>query len=235
MRKLILSSFVLVTVGCAPHEDPEFTKPPVKQVEAKPEPEPEPDPKPAPVPVDVVVASAQIMSDCPDEPTSADTAPAKGAVAPGKRAMPAPAEPEHAGDTPDDEFLPGAAPSQALSVCTQSWLQLSFTSRAEVPIDVKILKTTLIPSGLEQKKIPLQTRAPSVWDSTKGYLPWDETVQPGELKASYKLGAKDWSVVNREAQNGLYYEVEVEIDVGGEIRTLRSPTISKEIPENIVT
>ncbi|MBL4686101.1 MAG: hypothetical protein JKY37_16025 [Nannocystaceae bacterium] len=212
MRRLTLTSVVLVSLACATQEEPRppTSQPPAQQLDPKPEVkerQPEPEPEPQPIPVDVVVSSVHIRQDCPDAPAAAPAAEAeaKGAVAP-----------QLLGDR---EYPPA---------CGQSRVQLSFTSRAQRPVAVTVKGARMIPDG-PGTAIVLSTRSPSLWDAAGGYKPWDELVQVGKSAASYKLGAKDWNAVDRMV--GFLYFLELEVEIGGETQTIKSQVFTPEPEE----
>lgn len=242
MRSTTLIPLVFVALGCAPHENPAAPqpKPAVEPEEpVKPEPETVEEPEPEPVPVVVSVASVQLSSDCPDKPAPNPTAaPAALDEARGDSAEAMPRLREGRGVSQGKRGPPGPGDSAAVPYpppCAQSWLQLAFVSTGKEPIDAAIRNVRVLAVGTEDPIIGLQTRAPSVWDTTHGYLPWDEKVPPGDSKASYKLGSKDWPKVDRLVASGRLYEVEVEIDVGGELRTIRSSALAKAAEQEFVT
>ncbi|MBL4686105.1 MAG: hypothetical protein JKY37_16045 [Nannocystaceae bacterium] len=116
--------------------------------------------------------------------------------------------------------------------CIQSRVQLSFTSRAARPVAVVVKEARMIPEG-SGASIVLSTRAPSLWDATGGYKPWDEFAPVGKSDASYKLGAKDWSAVDRMV--GDLYFLELKVEIGGEPRTIKSQVFTPEPEEQMVT
>lgn len=221
---MLFSSLLLASVGCASHED---AKP--QTTSTKPdEPKPEPEPKPSSADqVEVSVASVQLLQDCPDpEPAAAKPSPAQA-----KRRAPSDEE-IAAGDAPE-----GFAPRMD---CTQSTLQLAFTSKAQqaVPIEINEIRIRLASGG--ETLSTIEARAPTVWTDSK-YEPWDESVSAGaSVKASYKIGTPDWGAVEKalgKSSFGPTYVLEIDVAVDGveRTRTIESAKVPREEPAQVVT
>lgn len=233
MRRIALTSLALAVFGCTPHHDSLPGTPKSGADAPAEEPQLPEQAEPKPVPIQVAVASAQLYEDCPaapGEPAKAEPAGQVDDEHPGESARPF-LEGARGKTAPP---IPGMVGSLYPPPCTQSWLQLTFSSAAAGPVDVEIKRVQVVTGGT-RLGAKLQTRSPSVWDSTHGYLPWDEVVLPGESKASYKLGAQKGASIRAIAAEQLFYFVEVEISVGGELQTIRSPEVSPAAPHDIVT
>ncbi len=221
-RLLLITASLALASGCASHEDPEGStpKPPVRAAEPevpdadKPE-DPPPVEEPAELEIRVALSSVQLHQDCPDpkpEPEAVDDEVAKpSSMMPAKPTSPA-ATPKPAKRR--RSATPGFAPSRR--ACTQSTMQLSFTSEAEGVVTVAVKEARLL--SAENKKVlgTLGTRGPTFWDDTDGYKAWDEALPKGALKASYKLGGPDWNAVEKSLDGvssyGQMYVLEVDVD-----------------------
>lgn len=247
MRQLLLmTATFLLASGCASHEDPDGStpKPPVQPVEpevpdADPIAEPPPPEEPAEPAVRVALSSVQLHQDCPDPEPEAGAA---------KPAAPASVRPEPQGDMPKPSpaksrakrakpTSPGFAPSARRS-CTQSTMQLSFTSETEGVVTVAVKEARLVLVDDKSVLGTLKTRMPTAWDDTDGYKAWDEALPRGALKASYKLGGPDWIGVESKLGGtsfGRMYMLEVDVDLGGTVQTVRSTEFTRERPHRVVT
>lgn len=226
----------LLASGCASHEDPDGTspKPPVERADSGETSKP----KPKPVPVEVAVSSVYFSENCPEPKPAPSPAPAAKRAPPEKPSAGAPAEPmpraegdvsdEPAGDH-DGRWVPG---------CSQSTMQLSLNSKAPGPLDIKIAEVRVRSTDGKHKLGSVQARIPMFWDAAAAFKPWDEKLPPGELKATYRLGADDWNKLVNEMDSGSKgstFVLEVDVRIGDEVKTVLSPEFARAIPEEIVT
>lgn len=209
----ILSSFTLLAVlsnGCASHDSALGNKP---EAEVKHQ-------------LRATIASVQMIQDCPDpdgeaaKPSAAAMPPASESVAQGARM---------AGDSNGSFRQP----------CTQSTMQLSLAHDAPEAQRVEVVAVRLM-RGTDMLS-PIAARKPSKWSESGIYDAWDERVPVGsEIKVSYRLGEPDWSKVQDKlgADVDTYaqrFVVEVDLKMGGQTLTVRSPEFAREYPHVVVT
>jgi hypothetical protein len=238
-RLLLVGIAAVLSTACAPHEDGESTKPGTPEVEPKDPTRAEPEPSKQLA--TVTIASVQMIQDCPEQ----DATPAAGPrPAPGAPAAPMP--PADEGVRQDESRAargasvagkPGYAPIR--QPCTQSTMQLSFTGQGPTSAKVKIEAVrVLAASGDELGTV--NARLPTAWKQDGTYQTWDETIAPEtDVKASYKLSVPNWNDVEAKLGDRNPFEtkfvLEVDVEVGGELQTVRSPEFVREHPHVIVT
>jgi hypothetical protein len=225
MNKLasLCSLSLLISTACASHEG---------QAEG---PKPVGDPKPSTVTVSV--ASAQLIQDCadPPEPTRAEP----GATL--RKAKPMPTQERAA---PVDDIAPGAAAIAGdgpgfHQPCTQSTVQLKLDNDGDTAAKVSVRAVRLLAPGSMRLLGTMTARKPSLWDASGTYQPWDQSIAArSEVAASYRLSLPDWAEVERElggSSMGKMFVIEVEVEVDGDVQTVRSPELPREEPHVIVT
>lgn len=212
---------VCLATACASHEgpEPELETPTAVAAELR-----------------ATIASVQLAQDCPDPPAAAAQTPAPAsAVAP------------PAGDVERERAAGKMSPGAAMPggggwtpPCTQSGVQLTLSHDGEdaLPFEIKAMRLTAAGQGGVLATVPF--RGPSKWTDAGRYDPWDQRLAPGtELKASYKLGEPDWSMVAKTLGNddtyGKQFVLEVDVVFAGRSITLRSPEFEREHPHVIVT
>lgn len=191
--------------------------------EPAPEPAPnEPAPnEPAPttgVPVEVTIASATLGDDCPAPQTAA---PAAQPVAQDRVAdAPAAGAPAMRSSTPHGRFAPG--------FCQGTGLQLSVTAPEHHPggvievAEVRLLSMDSAPLGTLE--VRGQTRFVD-----GAYVAWDGTVTPGQQNVSLHTSGPDWATIGGDRGGyGQSFRIEVDVRVGGEVRTLELAPVSRE-------
>jgi hypothetical protein len=238
LRRLLLAGIAAtLATACAPHDDGDVNEPDAPRVDPKPDPEPE-----QPVPVSematVTIASVQIVQDCPDSP-DAPAQPTHEKPAMSSQAAPMPpalGDESRAARVARGASADGSAPFR--QPCTQSSMQLSFAGQGPEAAKVQIGAVRVLTSTGE-KLGTLQARKPTAWRDS-GYQPWDEMLPAdSDLKASYKLSVPDWSVVESKLGDRNPFEtmfvLEVDVEIGGETQTVRSPEFVRERPHVIVT
>ncbi len=219
-----LSVFGLVS-GCAGHDEKDG-KTPVPVATAPPT-------TPEARVVNVVsVASVQLQDDCPSAKPAKPPAPAA--------AKPA-AEPAMRQEKAPGDVAPGASGRMAKGfapMCTQSRVQLSIESDADVPQTFAIRAVRLKKAEGGEVLGTMSTRAPTVWENSK-YEPWDESITAGaSIKVGYALGDPDWGKVGKALGGdtwGPMYIVEIDVEIDGHLQTVASPKVPRDEPENIVT
>jgi hypothetical protein len=180
----------------------------------------------------ISVASVQMIQDCPDpEPEPSEAAAAAERAAParapssGARAQPY---------RPGDEDVGGGRGFR--QPCDQSTVQLALETDNEGPVAIEIKAVRI---SFEGKPVgELNARTPMVWTES-AYQPWDQLVAPNTpTKASYKLSLPNWSKVEEAIGGSSYgpmFTLELDITVDGELRTVSSPEVPREMPHVIVT
>lgn len=199
--------------GCASHEE-SGRKSAAAQVEPEPEdPELEPvRPEPVVAAAKVSVASVQLQDDCrPDRSAGA-----------------------HMGQQGEsmDDALGRRSIQKTVAGCVQSRVSFAITSEADEPLTFAVMGVRLKTAG--KVVAEMTTRDPQVWSDSK-FEPWDQSVAAGaQLNVGYSLGGPDWGAVGGDSWAPLY-ELEIDVDIGGESRTLESPVAPRDEPNNMVT
>ncbi len=211
----ILSSFTLLAVlssGCASHDSALGNKP---EAEVKHQ-------------LRATIASVQMIQDCPDpEPEAAKPS----------AAMPSSSESVARGAAASR--IAGDSDGSFRQPCTQSTMQLSLAHDAPDAQRVEVVAVRLV-RGTDVLS-PIAARKPSKWSESGTYDAWDERVPVGsEIKVSYRLGEPDWSKVQEKlgADVDTYsqrFVVEVDLKMGGQTLTVRSPEFAREYPHVVVT
>lgn len=156
----------------------------------------------------VAFSSVQMLEDCPD---------------------PAPATPA-SGMSPDDS-------SAVYQDCMQSTIQIAFAAQGEGSSQIALREVRLAtPEGKVLGTIA--HRLPTVWQDN-GYVTWDQ-VLPGdtELKAAYKITPPNWQEVEKMLGTGSYGEMfvlEMDVEIGGVMKTLRSSQFTRQQPMAVPT
>ena len=183
------------------------------------------------------IASVQIESDCPDPKSAADQPPTsyKPAAAPVAEmeppASPKPAKPSK--EMParrrvaDDQL--GQPASLVAQSCIQSTIQIVFSEQGPKPSKVSIKAIRLItPEG--KKLATIKSRLPTQWNENT-YSPWNEVLKANsDTTVSYKLTPPDWNAVTGALEGNSHsqmYILEVDIDVGGQLQTVRSSEFAR--------
>lgn len=224
---VLIASTLALVVGCAGHDDGKGKAPPTgPEVATAPPEEPQPPPPPESSKVQVAVASVQLQDDCPSL-NRAGSVPAAQAMEPAMQQEDAP------GDVADED-----APSRFAPSCIQSRVQFSLESESDEALSFAVKAVRLKRAEGKDSVGSMSTREPMVWDASK-YVPWDQSVAAGaSLKVGYALGAPDWGKVEEaleESTWGPMYVLEFDVEVDGDVRTIVSPQIPRDEPENIVT
>jgi hypothetical protein len=226
---VLIASTLAVTAGCAGHDDGKGKTPPTgPEVATAPPEEPEPEAPPASAKVQVAVTSVQLQDDCPSP-----KAPSAGAAAEPMRMEKAAMQQEDAaGDVADEDVGLG------LRGCIQSRVQFSIESESDQALAFSVKAVRLKKAEGDDVFGTMNTREPTVWEDSK-YQPWDQSIAAGaSLKVGYAIGAPDWGKVEKalgESTWGPMYVVEFEVEIDGDTRTLVSPQVPRDEPENIVT
>ncbi len=214
-------ALIAALAACTGHEPPVGeTPPPTPKVEA---------PR---VQLRAMIASVQLVQDCPDPP--ADAAPA--AAMPASAAQPVMRE-RPAGDVAPGAALPGHGRGWS-QPCTQSTVQLALShdGAGDLPFRVTAARVTTAANG--KAIATLAVRAPSVWNDDGRYVAWNESLpRARELKVSYKLGAAAGAQLEDALgpDDGTRLVLELDVTFEGRTITLRSPEFQREQPHVIVT
>jgi hypothetical protein len=110
--------------------------------------------------------------------------------------------------------------SKAKRRCEQSSIQLAIAAPAGAePAEVAVKSVELfLESGTSIDK--LEARAPSVWSDADGYMPWDQSIEPGQdLSVSYALTEPDWTKVQDRWNQT--YTVKAVLSIGGSEETVQ--------------
>lgn len=195
-----------------PQATPPRATPPQTPPDTKPEALPESDAVARAITVEMTAAT--LADDCGGGPSSPpETTPAKASVA-----MPKPGN-----------RLAGKSKSRVERRCEQSSIQLAIAAPVGAePAKVAVKSVELfLDSGASVGK--LEARAPSVWSDADGYMPWDQSIEPGkDLSVSYALTRPDWTKV-KDRWNETY-TVKAVLSIGGSDQTVqRSAVVAVEV------
>lgn len=245
MRRLA----VLVTLAaCLPATACTSTDPPAtsstKASDKTGAPTPTPDPVPQPERLArAAIASVQMIEDCPNRHDGWRPPPAVTQTTPAPPAAQAIAkdEPPPAPGAP----MPGSAARAADSSghweppCSQSTMQVVFSGQGDRTATVAIEAVRLQDPKSGKSLATLAAREPAAW-TDGAYQSWNETIGPKqEVKASYALSVPDWSAVEAAlgvpSNSGVMFVLEVDVKVGDQTQTVRSPEFPREMPHVIVT
>lgn len=225
----LAASILAFTVGCAGHDDgkKEGAAPSAEET-GKPK---APEPPKASAKIQVAVASVQLQDDCPSpEPMEQEAAkPTASRGAPSRR--------ERMGDEAEGDVAPDAVANDWGPECVQSTVQISIESEAEEAVPFAIRTVRLKKADGGDVLSTMKPREPNVWKGSK-YEQWDESIAAGSSsKVVYSLGDPDWAKVEKVVGSswGPLYIVELEVEIGGEVRTIVSPKVPRDEPEHIVT
>lgn len=182
---------------------------------------PAPDDSPgAPASIRVAIASVQLLDNCPD--------PAE------QKPRPEGAEEERAA-RPD-----GDSAQMAKRACAQSTVQLALRSDRAGPFRIEAVR--VLEAAGKRVAGSSTLRGPTQWGAqTSTYQRWDERVAAGEdLQISYKLGELDLSaagelVGDRFDTYAGPFMLELDVSVGGERRTIRSPEFGRQRDDLVET
>jgi hypothetical protein len=105
------------------------------------------------------------------------------------------------------------------SLCRQSSMQLAFGNTGVDAARIEIKEVRLLNANTGAVLERLSHREPTHW-VVEQYVPWDEKLAPGELKASYKLSAPTYSYGTARLAWDQRFKVEVDVAVDGTVRTL---------------
>jgi hypothetical protein len=180
------------------------------------------------------IASVAIVQDCPEPAPAADAPPAASMEA-APRARGSASTKVSPGSAMRGDVVDGWSPP-----CTQSSMQLMLAhdGREAQRFTIEGARLTAAGTGALLGSIPV--RGPSRWDDAGRYVAWDESLPASaEIKASYKLGEPDWSLVTKALGNddvyGARYVLEVDVAFAGRKITLRSQEFQREYPHVVVT
>lgn len=143
-----------------------------------------------------------------------------------------------AGAPPPARAQVGAsAMAKMARACEQTSVQLSLRAgpgAASPSIEVRQVRLTDASGASLGALIP---RGPVVWSADGAYVPWDQTIEPGEtLSVAYALSAPEWGKIGD--RYGKTYRLEVTLAIGGVERAVQkevrisAPTI---MPPNVAT
>lgn len=238
--RALLSLTIFLSVGCASHEGIDNDKGGNEPGKTEPE-KPEP---PAKKVAAVSIASVSMIEDCPQFDPKPDEAPAKpapGAMAPaqipnelrGRQAVPADEAMGDVDPSVQGRFAPGSIDS-----CTQSTLQLAFSADGEDPGKFSIRSLTVIDPKTDKPVGTVDARLPTRWHDSQ-YGPWDETVPAGQAsQASYKISVPSWPEVEKKIGTGSFghnFVLEAQVEIDGQVQTIRSSQFPREEPHVVVT
>ncbi len=175
--------------------------------------------------VAVELASVTLADDCGDY----------GWMPPPSKPPPDPkAERAASQDVAASESMAKASGPAVYRGCSQTSMQLSFSSDHAASVTVK--KVELL-DGNGKYIQDLTPRMPMRWNGS-GYEKWDEKLEPTKpLAASYALAAPDWKKLGgrMEAQSKKYH-LHVVIDAGGTSHSLDKQTIAPVVMQpDVVT
>lgn len=114
------------------------------------------------------------------------------------------------------------------SLCQQSSVTLAIAADGlEGPLAFRVLSATLLDSS-GAELLTLRADTPRIWGDD-GYTAWDEQVgTPSEQQVLYDLHDVDWSSITDSYSRT--YRVRLEVEIGGEVRTLTSEETTREAP-----
>ena len=232
LAPLLIASTLAVTAGCAGHDDGKGKAPPTGPEVATAPPE-DPIAEAPSSKVQIAVTSVQLQDDCP----SPKAAPAAGAPAEPMHMEKAEMQQEDApGDVADEDI--GSAARGFAPSCIQSRVQFSIESESDEALGFSVKAIRLKQAEGGALLGTMTAREPTVWEDSK-YTPWDQSVAAGaSLKVGYALGEPDWAKVGKtlgQSTWGPMYVIEFDVEIDGDIRTIVSPQVPRDEPENIVT
>ena len=194
---------------------------------------PDPTPKVVVVVAQPTIASVQLIQDCPD-PKVADAKVESPAVETMADA-PMPAQPPAQGASAASRSKPG--PGGFQQPCTQSSMQVAFAGQGGASSQVEVKAVRLLSADGESLG-GMDSRLPTVWQA-ESYQPWDGVVAPNtDIKTSYKLSMPDWNAVEEKLGGtsfGPMFMLEVDVMIGDQLKTIKSPQFPRQQPAIIVT
>lgn len=232
-------AFALLLGGCAASDDNKSNSPELPPAEAVAEPasevEGEANTEPVAVattPARASIASVQLKQNCPDPKPQAESK-AAPAAKPSKSfapSMPAPKRERQAKSKRkgDRAWSPP---------CSQSTVQIAFAAQAGAAAQVSLQGLRLL--GADGKTLAtLESRMPTIWQAGT-YQIWDGVLAPGaDYKTSYKISVPDWNAVETKLGGSSYgqmYTVEIDVEIDGQVTTLKSPQVERGRPQIIKT
>tara|TARA_R110002096_G_scaffold433887_2_gene653760 strand:+ start:68133 stop:68807 length:675 start_codon:yes stop_codon:yes gene_type:complete len=181
-------------------------------------------------PAVVTIASVTLLEDCPE---AKRVMPAReeerGKTAPNLNAV--------EGEMVEGDIAEGDMDRVYVEPCGQSTMQMAITGQGEMSSALKIVEVRLLDAAGTRLDI-ISARSPTIWKDN-AYAAWDQIVLPKtDVKASYKLSIGNWSKVEKAlgaTSYGRMYTIEVDIELGGAAKTLRSSQAPREPMEMIET
>jgi hypothetical protein len=135
-----------------------------------------------------------------------------------------------ADDCPDAKTPPSgdcAGTDTCRSLCQQSNLQIDLSSSggsSEAPFEIVEVRVIDERSSVAT----VIARTPQRWDGS-AYVSWDELISPNAtIKTSYKISNLMWSTINDAPLRAETYRVEVDVMIGGEVRTISLDGVTRE-------
>lgn len=114
--------------------------------------------------------------------------------------------------------------------CQQSNVSIKVTASAGArPVAMHVQAVRIFDAAGNQELGVLSAREPSRWNGS-AYVSWNEQIAPlDDYTVSYKLSAPDWaSIAPSDSARSASYRVIVELEVGGQSRTISLDGISRE-------
>jgi hypothetical protein len=194
------------------------------------------DPKVVPVStVGVELSSVTLADDCGDNGPNIKPLPPPGNTkavnqdpAPKEAASErrAPASDIAAGACAEGANCGGPGPRQ----CESTSMQVSIKGNGQ-KTKIKVKQVELLDSS-GKVVANLTARKPMKWDGS-GYVAWDESVDGGDVSASYLLSAPDWNQLTKGRWNAANhrFQLRVTITVGDKDRQIDKQSIVPALPE----
>ena len=241
LTRLLISLSLVLAAGCTSIEKPKEKETSQKKGDDGPPPEPE-----KKVVSKASIASVQMIEDCPQSdpapppPPAADEPPPPAsppAAEPEKPAAGAMARPMRRA-VPAGDIQHGDSFAPMPTICTQSTMQLNFSKDGVETDKVTIEDVRVLLPDSSDRVGTVQARKPTRWTGSK-YEPWDETIPAGtEVKAAYRISVPDWGPIDKKVGGnsfGKMFIIEVDLTIGGQTQTIRSPQFPRERPHVVVT
>lgn len=197
--------------------------------------------------IKVELAGVNLADDCGDGVPTKPLMPPPAKTAASSASMPAAgssSQPAADMPAPNAKIAAGACAPGAhcggipQPACEQTAMQLQvFVPDGASPTKLQIKNVEVLQDG---KSVgTLTARAPSRWDGSSTYVPWDEAVSAsgGGLVASYKLSAPDWNKIangGRWAAAGKQFTLRVTVAISNKDRTIEKQSIVVVAPEPAV-
>lgn len=178
-------------------------------------------------PAVVTIASVTLLEDCPEakrvmparEEERGKTAPKRSAVE---------------GEMVEGDIAEGDMDRVRVQPCGQSTMQMAITGQGEMSSALNIVAVRLLDAA-GTRLDTLKARSPTIWKDN-GYVVWDQIVRPKTDVKARSIG--DWSKVEKAlgaSSYGRMYTIEVDIEMGGVAKTIRSSQAPREPMEMIET